>query len=93
MNKKFHVRLVSDLSHKNISPDFIRKVFAVMNDTPHIYQALTKRADILLKYHKELRWTHSIRIGVSVENEKVRNRIDEFKKHNTHCSCFITICQ
>ncbi|MEJ7672705.1 MAG: DUF5131 family protein [Chitinophagaceae bacterium] len=53
-----------------------------MNDTPHIYQVLTKRSDILLKYHKELNWTHNIWMGVSVENEKVKHRIDDLRKTN-----------
>ena len=67
---------MSDLFHKDVPLDFIKKVFKVMNDTEHVYQVLTKRADILLKYHKELSWTHNIWMGVSVENEKVVSRID-----------------
>jgi protein gp37 len=63
---------------KNKDPlDFIKKVFAVMNDNPqHVFQVLTKRADRLFELHQELKWTHNIWMGVSVENDKVRYRID-----------------
>ncbi|MBL7704909.1 MAG: phage Gp37/Gp68 family protein [Taibaiella sp.] len=75
------VNSMSDLFHKDIPLDFIKKVFAVMNDNPqHVFQVLTKRSDVLLKYHKELRWTHNIWMGVSVENQKVLSRIDDLSK-------------
>ena len=68
---------MSDLFHKDIPLDFILKVFAVMNDNPqHVFQVLTKRAERLYELHKELRWTHNIWMGVSVENDKVRYRVD-----------------
>lgn len=70
----------SDLFHKDVPLDFIKKVFSVMNDTPHVYQILTKRSDILLKYHNELKWTHNIWMGVSVEDSRVTHRIDELSK-------------
>lgn len=71
------VNSMSDLFHKNIPLEFIQKVFKVMNDCPqHTFQVLTKRADRLLKISPELTWTPNIWMGVSVENEKVTNRID-----------------
>ena len=61
------VNSMSDLFHKDISLDFIKKVFDVMNKTPeHTYQVLTKRNDILLKYSDELTWSDNIWMGVSV---------------------------
>lgn len=74
--KVVFVNSMSDLFHKDIPLDFIKKVFHVMNDTQHIYQVLTKRADILLKYSSELKWEHNIWMGVSVENQKAMHRID-----------------
>lgn len=75
------VNSMSDLFHKDISIEFIRKVFAVMNDNPnHVFQILTKRAERLYEIHKELKWTHNIWMGVSVENDKVINRIDFLRK-------------
>ncbi len=75
------VNSMSDLFHKNVPLEFIKKVFHTMNNCPqHTFQVLTKRSDILLKYHKELNWSHNIWMGVSVENEKVKHRIDDLRK-------------
>ena len=42
---------MSDLFHKDIPFEFIERVFKVMNDNPqHVFQILTKRADILFEY-------------------------------------------
>lgn len=70
------VNSMSDMFHKHISLEFIKKVFQVMNDTPqHTYQVLTKRGDILEKYSKHLTWTDNIWMGVSVGNQKATRRI------------------
>jgi protein gp37 len=75
--KTVFVNSMSDLFHKDIPLSFIQKVFGVMNDNPqHVFQILTKRADVLLKYNKKLSWGHNIWMGVSVENAKVLDRID-----------------
>lgn len=75
------VNSMSDLFHKDVPLEFIKKVFAVMNDNPqHVFQVLTKRAERLEEVHKQLRWTHNIWMGVSVENEKVMLRIDCLRK-------------
>ena len=75
--KVVFVNSMSDLFHKDVPLSFIQKVFNVMNDNPqHVFQVLTKRADVLLKHHKKLKWTHNIWMGVSVENEKVMKRIE-----------------
>jgi protein gp37 len=80
-SKVVFVNSMSDLFHEAVHIDFIKKVFAVMNDNPqHVFQVLTKRADRLLEVHKELKWTHNIWMGVSVENEKVLHRINSLVK-------------
>lgn len=77
------VNSMSDLFHKDVSLNYIKKVFKVMNDNPqHTFQVLTKRSDILLKYHSQLTWTPNIWMGVSVENEKVLHRIDNLRQTN-----------
>ncbi|MGG9970584.1 DUF5131 family protein [Ferruginibacter sp. SUN002] len=77
------VNSMSDMFHKDVPLSFIKKVFKTMNECPqHTFQVLTKRSDILLKYHKELNWTHNIWMGVSVEDEKVKYRIDDLRKTN-----------
>jgi len=71
------VNSMSDLFHEEVPLSFIRKVFKVMKDNPqHVFQVLTKRADRLLELDKELKWTHNIWMGVSVEDNKVIERID-----------------
>ncbi len=82
-SKIVFVNSMSDLFHKNISVDFIKKVFKVMNNNPqHVFQVLTKRAERLLELNSELKWTHNIWMGVSVENEKVKDRIDFLRNTN-----------
>ena len=56
---------------------FIKKVFAVMEETPqHTYQVLTKRAERLEELSKKLRWPANVWMGVSVENADYQFRID-----------------
>lgn len=81
--KVVFVNSMSDLFHKDVPIEYIQKVFKVMNENPqHTFQVLTKRADRLLELHEELRWTHNIWMGVSVENAKVKNRIDALRRTN-----------
>ncbi|MEZ4691169.1 MAG: phage Gp37/Gp68 family protein [Ignavibacteria bacterium] len=77
--KTVFVNSMSDLFHKNIPLDYIKKVFKVMNDNQqHTFQILTKRADLLAEYDKknQLNWTPNIWMGVSVEDERVTERIN-----------------
>lgn len=82
-SKIVFVNSMSDLFHKDVPIEFIKSVFAVMNDNPqHVFQVLTKRADRLLEVHKHLKWTHNIWMGVSIENSKVVDRIGFLSKTN-----------
>ncbi|MFL5762366.1 MAG: DUF5131 family protein [Bacteroidia bacterium] len=79
--KVVFVNSMSDMFHKDVPLSFIKRVFKVMNENPqHTFQVLTKRSDILLKYNKELNWTSNIWMGVSVEDEKAKFRIDDLRK-------------
>lgn len=79
------VNSMSDLFHKDIPLEFIKKVFKVMNDNPqHTFQVLTKRSDILLQYDAELSWTPNIWMGVSIEDEKVIHRLSDLQKTSAH---------
>lgn len=81
--KTIFVNSMSDLFHKKVPFEYIQKVFKVMNDNPqHTFQVLTKRADILYRYHEDLNWSDNIWMGVSVENMKVINRIDYLRQIN-----------
>lgn len=77
------VNSMSDLFHKDVPLSFIQRVFEVMNNTPqHTYQVLTKRPERLYELHGYLNWTNNIWMGVSVENEKVKDRIDFLRETN-----------
>ncbi len=81
--KVVFVNSMSDLFHEKVPLDYIQDVFKVMNDLPqHIFQVLTKRGDLLYEYHKELNWTENIWMGVSVEDEKVLERVDYLRGTN-----------
>jgi protein gp37 len=76
-SKVVFVNSMSDLFHDEIPLAFIKKVFQVMNENPqHVFQVLTKRAERLLELHNELKWSHNVWMGVSVENDKFKSRID-----------------
>lgn len=76
-SKIVFVNSMSDLFHKDIPMSYIQEVFRVMNENPiHIFQVLTKRADILAKYSPLLDWSPNIWMGVTVENQKFIERID-----------------
>src|SRR5690606_19751690 len=77
--KVVFVNSMSDLFHKDVPVDFIQRVFKVMKENPqHVFQVLTKRADVLRYYDSEgwLDWPHNVWMGVSVEDGRVRHRID-----------------
>jgi len=80
-SKVVFVNSMSDLFHEDVPLEFIKDVFKVMNENPqHIFQVLTKRAERLSEIHKELKWSHNIWMGVSVENIDVEFRIDLLRK-------------
>ena len=84
------VNSMSDLFHPQVSIEFIKKVFHVMNGTPqHTYQVLTKRGDRLHEIHDQLNWTKNIWMGVSVEDERVTERID-FLRHTNAKTKFLS---
>lgn len=81
--KVVFVNSMSDLFHEDVPLDFIQKVFKVMNENPqHKFQVLTKRADLVAKYDKQLTWSKNIWMGVSVEDERVIDRIDFLRQTN-----------
>lgn len=82
-SKIVFVNSMSDLFHKDVPLEFIQKVFKVMRDNPqHVFQVLTKRADRLLEIDKEIKWSHNIWMGVSVEDKRVTKRIDQLRETN-----------
>ncbi|MEM8524845.1 MAG: phage Gp37/Gp68 family protein [Bacteroidota bacterium] len=79
------VNSMSDLFHEEVPLSFIKDVFEVMRDNPqHVFQVLTKRSKRLRKLNSELKWSHNIWMGVSVEDQKVENRIDHLRNTNAN---------
>ena len=77
--KMIFVNSMSDLFHKDVPVAYIQEIFKVMNNNPqHVFQLLTKRADVLNYYDSEgwLNWSHNIWMGVTVEDASVMKRID-----------------
>lgn len=79
--KRIFVNSMSDLFHKDVPTDYIKKVFDAMNRAHwHQYQVLTKRSERVLELSNELEWSPQIWMGVSVETEKYKYRIDDLRK-------------
>src|ERR1700675_4418363 len=75
------VNSMSDLFHKDVPLDYIQRVFDVMRRAHwHRFQILTKRADRLAELDRQLEWAPNIWMGVSVESDKYRPRIDDLRR-------------
>lgn len=74
------VNSMSDLFQIEVPVDFIEAVFCTMAETPqHTYQVLTKRSDRLLELAPRLQWTANIWMGVSVEDDRVIQRVRDLQ--------------
>ena len=79
------VNSMSDLFHRDVREDFIRRVFDVMNLANwHRYQLLTKRSERLAELGEQLPWSPHIWMGVSVEHEDYTYRIDHLRQTKAH---------
>lgn len=75
------VNSMSDLFHPDVPVEFVQEVFAVMRKAEwHTFQVLTKRSQRLLSVGRGLQWPNNTWMGVSVENEKYRARIDDLRR-------------
>lgn len=83
--KRIFVNSMSDLFHDDVSEEYIKQVFQVMNQADwHQYQVLTKRPSRVRKMDKKLKWGPQIWMGVSVENQKYASRIGDLRKTGAH---------
>ena len=83
--KRVFVNSMSDLYHKDVPEEFVRRVFDTMNRANwHQYQILTKRADRLEELSPHLPWAPHIWQGVSVENADYTFRIDHLRRTAAH---------
>jgi protein gp37 len=80
--RKIFVNSMSDLFHEGVSDAFIKKVWRVMEDTPHHhYQILTKRPErmesvVATQIGKVL---PNVWLGTSIESAEVAGRIDHLR--------------
>ncbi|HEV2418780.1 MAG TPA: phage Gp37/Gp68 family protein [Terriglobia bacterium] len=79
------VNSMSDLFHTDVPLTYIQQVFRVMHEADwHQYQILTKRSERLRQTDQHLEWAPHIWMGVSVENNKYRFRIDDLRRTEAH---------
>jgi len=75
------VNSMSDLFHADVPLDYIRQVFAVMEEADwHVFQILTKRAERLSKIASLIPWPQNVWMGVSVESAEYTWRIAHLAK-------------
>jgi protein gp37 len=75
------VNSMSDLFHERMPLDFLREVFAVMEECPrHVFQILTKRHERMVDLAPELPWPENVWMGVSVENQDYSHRVDYLRR-------------
>jgi len=74
------VNSMSDLFHEQVPFDFIRRVFAVMEEASwHRFQVLTKRSARLAELTPVLPWPENVWMGVTVESEEFAFRMDHLR--------------
>lgn len=79
------VNSMSDLFHEQMPLEYLQAVFEIMNLSPqHTYQILTKRIEAVIELMHHVTWSSNIWLGVSVENNKVKDRIDLLKKTSAY---------
>jgi protein gp37 len=77
------VNSMSDLFHKDVPTDYIKRVFDVMNRADwHTFQILTKRHERLAEIANSgvVTWTTNIWQGVSIENDRFAIRADYLRE-------------
>ncbi len=75
------VNSMGDLFHDKVPEKFIRGVFRVMaSASQHQFQVLTKRSTRLAEIHESLVWPANVWMGVSVEDESCRFRINDLRR-------------
>lgn len=78
--KMIFVNSMSDLFHKDVPLDYLQRVFDVMRRAHwHNFQVLTKRSERLAQQNAQIEWAANIWMGVSVETEVSRHRIDDLR--------------
>jgi protein gp37 len=78
--QRIFVNSMSDLFHPDVPVEYIQRVFGIMKQADwHRFQILTKRADRLAEIDAALAWEPNVWMGVSVETDRYRERIDHLR--------------
>lgn len=74
------VNSMSDTFHEKVPVSYIERMIETMRETPqHTYQVLTKRSKRLLKLSSLIDWPDNVWVGVSVEDNRVIDRIEHLR--------------
>lgn len=74
------VNSMSDLFHEEVPTEYIQRVFTTMRKaTWHEFQVLTKRSKRLKELSAAIDWPENVWMGVSVETERYKFRIDDLR--------------
>ena len=86
--KKAHnifVCSMGDLFHEEVPFEFVDKIMDTIRETPrHRYQILTKRAERMEEYFSNHKIPSNVWLGVTVEVERTKNRIDSLRHLPAH---------
>jgi len=79
--QRIFVNSMSDLFHHEVPLNYIQRVFDTMTRAYwHQFQVLTKRSGRLLALTDKIDWPANVWMGVSVESERYKARIDHLRK-------------
>ena len=77
---RIFVNSMSDTFHADVHNGFLNDIFTQMRVAHwHTYQVLTKRSERLLERDPHIDWYRNIWMGVTVENERYKSRIDHLR--------------
>ncbi|HLJ54616.1 MAG TPA: phage Gp37/Gp68 family protein [Chthonomonadaceae bacterium] len=78
--RRIFVNSMSDLFHKDIPDEYIRRVFDVMvRADHHVFQVLTKRSSRLAALSRTLPFPPNVWCGVSIELNQMASRADHLR--------------
>jgi len=79
--QRIFVNSMSDLFHHEVPLEYIQRVFGTMTRAYwHQFQVLTKRSGRLLALTEKIDWPTNVWMGVSVESELYKTRIDHLRR-------------
>jgi protein gp37 len=82
--KLIFVNSMSDLFHEEVPNEVIYKLIEVMKNAHwHTFQILTKRAERLNNLNTQIEWPNNVWVGVSVESNDYKYRIDLLRSINS----------